>query len=183
MKISSIQKNTSSFYNSKVKQNTPPNTAPIKNTNLLGIKNSSNVSFTSGSYKWDGWDIGKLDILGRSKYAMEELGEYFHESSAGIIEEASTIRHWLLGYKKNEKSQIAHDKLKSAVNEVKKYKQQILKDLSELKKKSSLSTHELNYKIKIEKDLPRMERRAESLYDEFGQWTSEADPMDDHSLY
>lgn len=99
-------------------------------TTVRNCSNKQDVTFNGH------WNAEKLNILGRNKFEMEELGRYFRFASDEVIREASTIRNFL-GIKKSRASQEAYQKLKDAKKVALEETEEILKPLQELIKKES----------------------------------------------
>ncbi len=96
-----------------------------KKNNKNNQLSNNNINFTSG------WKVEKLRILERSDKEMRELGEYFHNYKDSDLEGVATLRN-LLGFKKEDSSLTAYNKLKEAVNNVRKDKNSWLSRISTL---------------------------------------------------
>lgn len=87
------------------------------------------------------WNAEKLNILGRSRAEMRELGRYFWCSSERELEEVSTIRNFL-GIKKTRASKEAFAKLQAAANEAFDEMKEILKSYNKLNEKNPRTAQE-----------------------------------------
>lgn len=110
-------------YSRSVQVNTSP-----KNYQTLPVK--SEVSFGYG------WNAKKLNILNANSTQLQELGEYFHKFSSEALKDVATIRNGV-GLRKTESSRTAYCKLKGAVDEVLKVKNEWLERISQLSVKEA----------------------------------------------
>lgn len=109
MKVNTIRNTVTTNRNSSARSNEPKY---CLNTVNIG----SGVNFKG----YGAWIPERLNILNRSEAELKDLAEYFHRESDATIREASAIKKFF--GKDNELSQRAYEKLSSAVEKVKKYK-------------------------------------------------------------